>query len=169
MNAYTTFSQVSVAVSGMNYISGVSISDCGNIDFGSASTVRIQFVINLAKPSSQVVGTSNLYVYSVGSSGSRIERKNEIVQAVSFDTNYQSSADITMNASEFDFSGGTLFAVFKSSSGIEYQTSCSYSVTKTIPPSFSLSPASLTLTCGDTSARTFTVTSANTGGAVVSY
>lgn len=168
--SFLSYSQVNVTMSNMTYISGTPINNCGTIEFGSASTVRIQFVINLTKTTNQVVGNSNLYVYAVGSSGARIELKNEIVQGVSFDTNYQSSADITMNATNFNTSGGTLFAVFKSSGGIEYQTNCSYSITKVIPPSFTFSPTSLSLPCGDTSSRTFTVTPSNIpSGANVTY
>ena len=166
----TTYGQVNVSISNMQYIDGTPISDCGIIDFGTNSTVRVQFTINLSKQSTQVVGTSNLYVYTIGSSGSRIERKNEVVQQESFDTNYQSSADITMSASDFNTSGGTLFAVFKSSGGTEYQTTCSYSITKTPLPTFTLSPTSVSLVCGSTSSRVFTVTPANIpNGATVTY
>ncbi|WP_379939119.1 hypothetical protein [Mariniflexile aquimaris] len=63
----------------MQYINGTPISNCGTIDFGTNPTVRVQFTINLSKQSTQVVGRSNLYVYTVGSSGSLIEKKNEIV------------------------------------------------------------------------------------------
>lgn len=156
-----TFSQVNVTISGMAYISSTPINDCGNIDFGINPTVRVQFGINLTKSSSQVVGISDLYVYSIGSSGNRIERKHEIVQTVSFDTSYSSSADITMDQSDFNTSGGTLFAVFKSSGGVEYQTSCSYTITKSLLPSFTLSPTTASIACGDTSARTFTITPSN--------
>ncbi|WP_309614210.1 hypothetical protein [Flavobacterium sp.] len=170
MYTITTYSQVNVAVSGMTYISGTPISNCGNIDFGTNPTVRVQFGITLTKPTNQVVGVSNLYVYSIGSSGSRIERKNEIVQPTSFDTYYTSSGDITMSESDFNTSGGTLFAIFKSSSNIEYQTTCSYTITKTLSPTFSLLPTSLSLACGDTSAKTFTVTPANIpNGATLTY
>jgi hypothetical protein len=168
--AFTTYGQVNVSISNMQYINGTPIANCGTIDFGTNSTVRVQFTINLSKQSNQVVGTSNLYVYTIGSSGSRAERKNEIVQPVSFDTNYQSSADITLNANDFNASGGTLFAVFKTSSGTEYQTPCSYAITKTLTPSFTLYPTSLSLPCGNTSSRTFTVTPANIpSGATVTY
>lgn len=152
----TTYSQVNVSISNMQYINGTPISNCGTIDFDTNPTVRVQFTINLSKQTNQVVGTSNLYVYTIGSSGSRIERKNEIVQSVSFDTNYQSSADITMNASDFNTSGGTLFAVFKSSGNIEYQTICSYPIIKTQTPTFTLSPSTLSIPCGSVAPVTFT-------------
>ena len=161
MFTITAYSQVNVSISGMTYISGTPISNCGNIDFGTNATVRIQFGITLTKPQSQAVGVGNLYVYTISSGTYRFERKNEIIQPASFDTYYSTSADITMNSSDFNTTGGTLFAVFKSSGGVEYQTSCSYTITKTNSPTFSLSPSSLSIACGDTSARTFTVTPAN--------
>ena len=165
-----SYSQVNISISDMIYINGTPINNCGIIDFGSSTSVRVQFAINLSKQSSQVVGNSTLYVYTIGASGNKIERKNEIVQSASFDTSYQSSADITMNSSDFNPNGGVLFAVFKSNSNIEYQTNCNYSITKVIPPSFSLSPTSLSLACGDTGLRTFTVTPANIpSGATVTY
>lgn len=170
MLSFTAYSQVNVSITNMQYINGTAISNCGTIDFGASSNVRVQFTISLSKQSNQAVGISNLYVYTIGWSGSRIERKNEIVQPVSFDTNYQSSADITMNASDFNISGGVLFAVFKSSSGVEYLSTCDYSLIKTPVPTFSLSPTTLTLPCGDTSSKTFTVTPSNIpSGANVTY
>lgn len=169
MIGINTFSQVNVSISNMTYISGTTISDCGNIDFGTNSTVRVQFAINLSKQSAQVVGVSNLYVYTIGTSGLRIERKNETVQPVSFDTNYLSSADITMSESDFSTSGGTLFAIFKTSSGVEYQTTCNYTITKTQQPVFTLSPTSATVGCGSTSQYTFSVTNVYSSPGTLTY
>lgn len=60
--------------------------------------------------------------------------------------------------------------VFRSNSGEEYQTTCSFTITKTPVPSFTLSPTTLSLICGDTSSRTFTVTPSNIpSGATVTY
>ena len=166
----TTSAQVNVSISNMQYINGTPINDCGTIDFGTSSNVRVQFTINLSKQANQSVGISNLFVYTIGSSGYRIERSNVIVQPVSFETNYQSSADITMNASDFNLSGGVLFAVFKSSSNVEYQTNCSYTITKSPTPSFTLTPTNLALGCEDTSSRTFSVSPSNIpNGANVTY
>ena len=83
----TLLGQVGVTISNMQYISGTPINNCGNIDFGTNSTVRIQFTTNLTKQSTQMVGNSNLYIYTVGSSGVRFERSNVIVQPINFNTN----------------------------------------------------------------------------------
>ena len=58
MFTISTYSQVTATASGMTYISGTPISNCGNIDFGTNPTVRVLFTINLTKPSNQAVGTS---------------------------------------------------------------------------------------------------------------
>lgn len=165
MITITSYSQVTVTMSNMTYISGTPISNCGNIGFGANPTVRVQFGITLTKPTNQVVGTGDLYVYSIGSSGLRIERKHEIVQSISFDTYYPSGGDITMSESDFNATGGTLFAIFKSSSNIEYQTTCSYSITKngatppppTTAPTFALDPPSIFIPCNSTAQIQFTV------------
>jgi hypothetical protein len=165
----TMLGQVGVTISNMNYISGTPISNCGNIDFDINSTVRIQFTTSLTKQSTQTVGIGNLYIYTVGSSGVRVERSNVIVQPVSFNTNYSSSFDITIPAVDFNTTGGTLFAVFKTNSGNEYQTTCNYTITKTQQPVFNLSPISTTLDCGSAAAKTFTVTNQYNSPGILSY
>ena len=154
----TLLGQVGVTISNMQYISGTPINNCGNIDFGTNSTVRIQFTTNLTKQSTQMVGNSNLYIYTVGSSGVRFERSNVIVQPINFNTNFSSSFDITMSEIDFNTTGGTLFALFITNSGDEYQTTCNYTITKTQQPVFTLAPTTVSIDCGTTATRTFTVT-----------
>jgi hypothetical protein len=160
---------VTVSISNMTYINGTPIANCGNIDFGTNSTVRLQFSVNASKASTQTVGVSNLYVYTLGTSGSRIQRSNVIVQPGSFSTTFSYSADITMNQADFNTTGGTLFAVFRTSSGTEYPTSCNYTVTKTQLPLFTLSPTSTTVDCGSTAAKTFAVTNVYNSPGSLSY
>lgn len=74
-----------------------------------------------------------------------------------------------MNQSDFNTSGGTLFAVFKTSGGIEYQTSCSYTITKTQVPTFTLSPTTTTVSCGSTSPVTFSVANVYNSSGTLSY
>ena len=104
----------------------------------------------------------------------RVERSWVQIQESFWSTSqpntYSSTSAFTINSSEFNVSGGTLFVVFKSNSGVEYQTTCSFTITKTPPPSFTLSPTTLSLPCGDISQKTFTVTPANIpAGANVTY
>ncbi|AWA30391.1 hypothetical protein HYN48_09990 [Flavobacterium magnum] len=158
--------QVTVSITNMTYINGTPISNCGTIEFGTSPTVRVQFGINLTKPHNQVVGLSHLYVYSLNAYGNRLIHKNEVLQDANFDTTYPSGADVTLNASDYNASGCTLFAVFTTFDNVEY-SSCSYNITKT---TFSLSPTTVSMPCGDSNARTFTVTPANVpAGATVTY
>ena len=53
---------VTVEIQNMTYLSGVSISDCGTIDFEDNSSITVQFGIQLEKPSSLVIGTADLKV-----------------------------------------------------------------------------------------------------------
>lgn len=86
------------------------------------------------------------------------------------DTYSTTPPSFSINSSDFNVSGGTLFVVFKSSSGVEYQTTCSYTITKTTTPSFSLTPVSQNIACGDTSSKTFTITPSNIpAGSTVTY
>lgn len=48
-----------------------------------------------------------------------------------------------------------------SPSGTRYTSSCTFTITKNPPPSFTLAPTPLGLACGDTTAKIFTVTPAN--------
>ena len=75
-----------------------------------------------------------------------------------------------INAADFNATGGSLLVTFVSPSGTIYTSACTFQITKTPPPSFTLSPSSLSIACGDTAARTFTVTPANIPlGATVTY
>lgn len=161
---------VEVKIDGMTYLNGQSISNCGNIDFGTNSTVSIQFAITLTKPHNLVVGDGKLFVYTQGLSGAIVERSMEIIQSVSFDTFYQGSFNVSLNASEFNTTGGYLYAEFKNSSGLAYSSTCDYTLTKTNVPTFSLSPNTIPVYCDNFDSKNFTVTSSNVpNGATVTY
>lgn len=172
-----SFSQVTVSPFGCSVTPGGSVTDCGTIDLGSNNSVNVQFGINLSKPYSQVVGLSDLYIYYQKSSSDSRQQLSWVTIMESTwthtnsnypDTNI-STGNVTLNASNFNVSGGTLFVVFKTNSGVEY-TSCPYSIIKNQTPTFAISPTSTSIACGDTSARTFTVTPANIPtGSTVTY
>ncbi|UGS23283.1 Ig-like domain-containing protein [Flavobacterium channae] len=177
--SFNTHSQVTVSVQNLQYTNNgqptVYPSNCGNIDLASSISTSLYLSINLSKPNGQVVGLSDLRVYTQkSSSDSRIERSwiqiQESFWSTSEPSTYLTTANFSINSSDFNTSGGTLFVVFKSSGNVEYQTACSFTITKTPPPSFSLSPSTVSLGCGDTSLRTFTITPANIpSGANVTY
>lgn len=178
--SFSTYSQVTASVQNLQYTNNgqatISAANCGNLDFGTSTSTSINLGINLSKPNGQVVGLSDLRVYTQkSSSDSRIERSWGQIQESSWNTlvqpnTRQASANFSINSSDFNVSGGILFVVFKSSGGTEYQTTCSFTISKTPLPTFTFSPTSLSLACGDTSSRTFTVTPANIpSGATVTY
>jgi hypothetical protein len=177
--SFGSYAQVTVSVSNLQYTNNgqatVLLANCGNIDLASSTTTSINLEINLSKPNGQVVGLSDLRVYTkTSSSESRIERSWAQITEISWSPNSPStrstSASFSINSSDFNASGGTLFVVFKSSGNIEYTSTCIFTITKTPLPSFTLSPTTLNLTCGDTNSRVFAVTPANIpSGANVTY
>lgn len=83
--ALNSYSQVDVSVQSLQYANNgqpvVIPTNCGNIDLASSISTSINFGINLSKPNGQVVGLSNLYVYTQkSSSDSRILRSSVQIQ-----------------------------------------------------------------------------------------
>ena len=77
--SFSTYSQVTVSVQNLQYTnngqSTISPANCGNIDLASSTSTSINLGINLSKPNAQVVGLSDLRVYTQkSSSDSRVER-----------------------------------------------------------------------------------------------
>jgi hypothetical protein len=179
--SFSTYAQVAVSVQNLQYTNNsqsiISLVNCGNLDLASSTSTSISLGINLSKPNGQVVGLSDLYVYTQkSSSDSRLQRSWVQIQESfwnhpsSGNDTYSTTASFSINSSEFNVSGGTLLVIFKSGSGVEYQTTCSYTITKTPLPSFSFTPPSLNIACGDVSARTFKVTPADIpSGSTLTY
>jgi|GEM_PF-1244705 len=172
--------QLTVQIQSLQYTNNgqptIGATNCGNIDLLSSTSTSINFGINLSKPNGQVVGLSDLYVYTQKSSSDYRVQRSWVQISESFwnhpssgNDTYSTTASFSINSSDFNVSGGTLFVVFKSSSSTEY-TSCNFTITKTPVPTFTLSPTTVSLACGSTSPRTFTVTPANIpAGATVTY
>lgn len=178
--SFGTYAQVAVTVQTLQYTNNgqvtISPANCGIIDLATSSSTQISLSINLSRPNGQVVGLSDLYVYTKKSSfDSRFERSWVQVFETSWNQpsggngTFSSTAGFSISASEFNVSGGTLFVVFKSSGGVEYE-SCSFQIIKTPTPTFTLSPTSLSLGCNNTDPRNFSVTATNIpSGANVTY
>ncbi|MGL2993089.1 T9SS type A sorting domain-containing protein [Flavobacterium sp. TSSA_36] len=82
----------------------------------------------------------------------------------------QSTIACSLNSSEIQVTGSSIYLEFVSTSGVITTVTCTSPLTKTPPPSFSFTPTSLSLPCGDTNPRIFTVTPANIpSGATVTY
>jgi len=121
-----SYSQVSVSVQDLQYTNNgqptISVTNCGNIDLATSTSTSINLGINLSKPNGQSVGLSNLYVYTLKSSSDyRFERSFSQIQETFWNhpsngnDTFSTTASFTINSSEFNVSGGTLFVVFKSS------------------------------------------------------
>lgn len=167
--------QVQVNIQSMHSSNGGYIGNCGTIDFGTASTITLQMYIELKKPYNQAVGDGELFVYTKKTSSSpEIDHYYELVQSGSWsggqpDEFFYSSPQVSLSAQDFNASGGVLYVKYKSSSNVEY-SSCNYPIEKDEVPSFSLSPINTTVSCGNSSPITFTVTPVNIpNGANVQY
>lgn len=149
------------------------IKDCGVIDFGTNTNNTLSFYFKLKKPTAQAIGTSNLKIFlKYDSSSYGSERGNLIVQTGNWgnnNTEFISTILCSISESEIKTTGSSIVLEFITDSGIKTR-SCEYPITKTPPPSFSFSPASVSIHCGDVSAKTFTVTPSNIpSGANVTY
>lgn len=166
MSTFIYGQSVNVEIQNMTYLSGGSISNCGTIDFEDNDEVTVQFGVNLEKPTNLAVGNGYLKIYIKKTSSSpEIERYSQIIQSGSWSGDnttetFGASLTVAIDAVDFNTSGGTFYACYISSSNLNY-CSCNYSIEKDELPSFSLSPSSISLSCGDTSQRTFTVTPSN--------
>ena len=177
--SFSTHSQVTVSVQNLQYTNNgqptVYPTNCGNIDLASSTSTSINLGINLSKPNGQVVGLSDLRVYTQKSSSDyRVERSWAQIQesfwSTSVPNTYSTNANFSINSSDFNVSGGTLYVVFKSSGNVEYQTTCSYTITKTNPPTFTLSPTTLSIPCGSVAPVTFSYSNVyNTPGVTYNY
>lgn len=172
------YGQVTVTIESVLVNNLTTVTNCNTIDFGTVTTNSLNFSFKLTKPLNQVVGNGPIKIMFKYSSASTGNQRNSItILSGSWNddtfnniSTYQSSIQTNISASEIQVSGSSVYLQYTSSSGINYDSTCEYPLTKTLPPSFTLSPTSVSLSCGDTSSRTFTVTPANIpSGATVTY
>lgn len=167
-----TFAQVNTTIESV-YANSTTYNNCSLIDFGTTSNNSLTFYYKLTKPTSQAIGNSTLRIllkYNSSSYGS--ERSNITVLSNGWannNTEYIGTIACNISESEIQTTGSSIFIEFTTDSGVK-TSSCEYPLTKTPPPSFTFSPTSLSLACGDTSSRTFTITPSNIpSGASVTY
>lgn len=174
------YGQVSVTIQSLQYTNNgqttIGATNCGNIDLGTSTSTSINFGVNLTKPLPMVVGDGGLYVYTKKSSSDyKEERRYTIIQESSWsqpssgNSMTSSSASFSINSSEFNTNGGVLYVVFKSNSNVEYE-SCSFTISKTPVPTFTLSPTATQVYCNNFDSKNFAVTPSNIpNGANVTY
>jgi hypothetical protein len=167
------YSQVSTSISNVLVNSQTTVINCNTIDFGSTSNNTLSFFYKLQKNSASYCSDGNLKIilkYSSSTFGS--QRGSTIfLSSIRWDSNNRAEGYITCNISESEVqvSGGSIYLEYSDCNNNKTQ-SCEYPIIKTPPPSFSFSPPTLGLACGDISARSFTVTPSNIpSGANVTY
>lgn len=130
----TCFSQVTVTINNLtNANTGQAISSIV-IPFGGS--IRVTFTIQMSK-SSQYVVNGNLYLYTKQTTNSNpVSRSGPwyiVNSAWTGGTAYTVYGDILLYASDFNASGGTLYAKFVSDTGPSYSSS-NKPITVTSPP-----------------------------------
>ena len=169
---YGIFAQVTTKINDVTLNSQTVINNCGLIDFGTNSNNTLSFYFKFTKPSAQAIGNSNLKIllkYDSSSYGS--EKGNVIVLSGSWSNNTEYIGTISCNISESEIktTGSSIVLEFVTDSGVKSR-SCEYPLNKALPPRFTFYPLSLSLACGDTSSKTFTIIPENIpSGASVTY
>ncbi len=177
---FKTFGQVTTRLYNMTYSIGGSISECGNINFGSNSTITLNFCIYLDHRLNED-GLVNIYTKQTSSS-TPIQRNTWVWNTsaggtwVPFPINgyYHSSesngcsVSVTLNASDFNASGGKLYASFRNTINNVESKSCEYSIIKQ-QSSFALTPSPINITCGSTTPVIFTISDVNSAPGSINY
>ena len=174
LNIYSNFAQVTTSITDVTLNSQTVISNCGLIDLQTNSNNSLIINFKLVKPSAQAIGDSQLKIllkYDSSSYGTEKGVPATVLSGWWSNNNTEFISTISCNISENEIktTGSSIVLEFISNSGVKSR-SCEYPLKKTPVPSFSLSTTSLSLACGDTNAKTFTVTPTNIpSGATVTY
>ncbi len=145
-----------------------TVTNCNTINFGTVVNNSLTFYYTLTDVSSPS-GTLRIYLKSSSSSGGTVLNTQNIQTVNWSGGSYSSTIACSINETNVQVSGSSIYIEFETSGNIKTK-SCDYPIIKTPTPSFTLSPTTLSLACGTTSARTFTVTPANIpSGANVAY
>lgn len=166
----SNYAQITTSINYVFLNSQTTVTNCNTLDFGTIQNNDLVFYFKLERPQSLPSGTGTLRIMLINNSSPQvISAPQNILDSFWTNTTYESTIGCAISASQVQQSGSTIYLEFETSGGIKTK-SCDYPITKTPPPSFSLSPSTVILACGDTSQRTFTVTPANIpAGANVSY
>ena len=169
---YTSINaQITTSINNIFLNSQTTVSNCNTLDFVTTQNNSLVFYYKLTRPQSLPNGTGKLRIMLKYDSSSNPQIITSLDILDSFWANTINEATISGNISEnqVQVSGSSIYLEFETSGSIK-SSSCSYPITKSLLPTFTLSPTSLNLVCGDTSAKTFAVTPANIpAGANVTY
>lgn len=170
----SAFSQVTVSINNLaNGNTGASIS---SIAIPSGGSLRITFTVRMTKPSNQAVSNGYLDIYTKrASSDPEISVATQVFVPSSswFGGNpveFSSSYDITLQASNYNASGGQFFARF--SDGFVTYNSSNKSITVIAPPTPPISNNSITANqtiVSGTAAATLTGSTPTGGNGAYTY
>ncbi|OAZ03667.1 hypothetical protein FLB_19450 [Flavobacterium succinicans] len=154
-------------------VNGVSINNCSAINFGASNTVSLAFKLRITKSNTNIVQpTSKLSLYILRNGSSTPKFIDGLIVGNSAfgltGENWSGNFGATLQASDIDATGSIFYGVYEIETNNTRET-CTYPLTKTTP-TFTLSPTSTSVACGDTSPRSFSVNATNIPpGASLSY
>jgi hypothetical protein len=163
LNYNLSYGQVDTKIDQISVNNQQYVNNCSTIDFGTTTNNSLTIYFTLTKPTNQAVGEGKLRFMLKYSNSSIGDMITEIpIQSISWSNNTQFTHVIggNISSSSIQISGSSIYIEYESGSGSKYP-SCEYPIIKTPQPTFTLSPSTLSLPCGDTGSRTFTVTPAN--------
>lgn len=153
-----SFSQnVTVSIANLK-VNNVTVPNGSPIDLGTNSSVNVTLRVDLLKDPSYYIGPTDLYIDVFDSYGNRTTKRTTFVSVSDFTENASANFDFDISASDVNAGNDNyLSATLKQENqpGAKWESG-HIPIIKT--PTFELSPSSLSLPCGDTSQRTFTVT-----------
>ena len=173
-----TNAQITNTINGIN-LSGnnnsISTNSCNPINFvENTPNLTITTSINYALGRNANVvtglGTLKIMLKINSSSTPTLITQNDIPEANWANNTTTGTIIGSFNGSAVQSTGSVIYLEYKTQGGTIVH-SCQVQITKTPPPpSFSLSPTSLNIDCGNTNARTFTITPTNIpSGVTVTY
>lgn len=165
----TSYSQVTATINQVVVNSQTTVNLCNTINFGTTQSNSLVFYFTLGKSSNQAVGDGTVKIYLKNSSSSSPIEKASMNVIASFwsSTQYQNTITCNVGENEVQVSGSSIYIEYNNGS---MYPSCQNPIIKTPVPTFTLSPTTQNLACGDTSSKSFTVTPANIpSGATVTY
>ena len=168
-----SYSQVSTSIIDVFVNSQATVASCNTIDFSGNTNNSLDFFYRLQKSSAGYCPDGNLKImlkYSSSTYGS--QRGSTIFfTSTSWDSNNRAEGYISCNisASEVQVSGSSIYLEYTDCSGNLTQ-SCEYPIIKTPPPTFTLSPTTLSIPCGSVAPVTFSYSNVyNTPGVTYNY
>lgn len=168
-----SYSQVSTSIIDVFVNSQATVASCNTIDFSGNTNNSLDFFYRLQKSSAGYCPDGNLKImlkYSSSTYGS--QRGSTIFfTSTSWDSNNRAEDYISCNisASEVQVSGSSIYLEYTDCSGNLTQ-SCEYPIIKTPPPTFTLSPTTLSIPCGSVAPVTFSYSNVySTPGVTYNY